>query len=112
MRPVDLAIYADTLAAEAATLGAKLERARRRMRMAAIEAEARRALDTETIMALERLGAIRRGAPDAVAERNEITEVSRDLAALERLQSWVEDRLAAARREARSMPTREPTLAE
>ena len=41
MRGVDLAIYADALAGEAASLAARAERARSRLRQAAIEKRAR-----------------------------------------------------------------------
>jgi len=41
MRSVELAIYADTLAGESASLAARAERARSRLRQAAIEKRAR-----------------------------------------------------------------------
>ena len=98
MREIDLALYADTLAAKASTLAAELERARDSVRQAAIEQEARRALDTATIARLERLGAL--GVADARAQRGEIAELVANLAAVEELQAWVEGRLFAAREEA------------
>src|SRR3954451_4471382 len=52
MRGVDLAIYADALAGEAASLAARAERARSRLRQAAIEKRARQEL---TGIAVERL---------------------------------------------------------
>ena len=42
MRSVDLAIYADALAGEAAAVAARVERARARLRESEIEREARR----------------------------------------------------------------------
>jgi hypothetical protein len=105
MRAVDLAVYADTLAAESATLSARLERARQRMRQAAIEDEARRDLAPETVSALERLGILERRsiAPDV----RDAAEAALGLEALEALQAWVESRLRAARLERQStQPTR------
>jgi hypothetical protein len=49
MRSIDLALYADELAARAATLAAQLERARCRLRQEALEREARRVLDEGSI---------------------------------------------------------------
>lgn len=97
MRAVDLAVYADSLAAEAATLSARLERARRRMRQAAIEHEARRDLPSETVSALERLGILegRSVEPDV----RDAAEAMAGLESLEALQAWVEPRLRAARPE-------------
>jgi hypothetical protein len=103
MRSVDLASYADTLAAEAATLAARLERARGRLRQAALEQEARRALPAEVVARIERLGLLAsssRPADDAA----ELLEVQESLSALERLQAWVERELAATAQ-------REPTPA-
>jgi uncharacterized protein involved in type VI secretion and phage assembly len=59
MRSVDLALYADELAARAATLAAQLERARCRLRREAIEREARRALGEGSVARLESLRLIR-----------------------------------------------------
>ena len=95
MRSVDLAIYADTLAARASALAAELERARGRVRQAAIEREARRALGEETVRRLEALGVLTRAAPRD--ERAEIVELAASLRALEELQAWVERRLCDAR---------------
>jgi hypothetical protein len=94
VRAVDLAVYADTLAAEAAALSARLERARRRLREAAIEYEARHALPAETVGRLEALGLLR-AAP--YGETDEIAEAQAALRAVERLQVWVEEQLYAAR---------------
>jgi predicted transcriptional regulator len=52
MRSIDLALYADELAARAATLAAQLDRARSRLRQEAIEREARRALDEGSVARL------------------------------------------------------------
>jgi hypothetical protein len=94
VRSVDLALYADELAARAATLAAQLERARCRLRQEAIEREARRALGEGSVVRLETLGLIRRS--DAHAIRMEIRELAASVAVVEELQAWVEERLAAA----------------
>ena len=92
MRSVDLALYADELAARAATLAAQLERARCRLRQEAIEREARRARGEGSVVRLEALGLI--GRSDTHAVRMEIRELAGSVAALEELQAWVEERLA------------------
>jgi hypothetical protein len=97
MRAVDLAVFADALAAQAATLAARLERARDELRQAALEREARRALPPETVERLEHLGALR--VPELRGRREEIGALAADLAAVEELQAWVEARLFAAREE-------------
>jgi hypothetical protein len=97
MRAVDLAVYADTLAAESATLSARLERARQRMRQAAIESEARQDLAPETVSALERLGILAR--PSIAPDVREAAEAALGLEAVAALQAWVECRLRAARLE-------------
>ena len=56
MRGVDLAIYADALAGEAASLAARAERARSRLRQAAIEKRARAELTAVAVERLEALG--------------------------------------------------------
>lgn len=94
MEAVDLAVYADALAGEAATLAARAERARARIRQAAIERAARAALDRDTAMRLERLGLL--GRTDDAAAREELRDLEAALDALERLQAWVERRLADA----------------
>ncbi len=94
MRAVDLALYADTLAAEAAALSARAERCRSRLRQATIEREARRALRPEIAARLDALGVF--SAPDEGAVREEILNLSVSLAALGELQAWVERCLAAA----------------
>jgi hypothetical protein len=94
MRGVDLAIYADALAGEAASVSARAERARSRLRQAAIEKRARGQL---TRAAIERLEALRLlGAIDEAAARSELRELEAALDALEELQSWVESELEAA----------------
>ena len=75
MRSVELAIYADTLAADAASLRARAERARSRLRQAAIEKRARGELSESAVERLEALGLFD---------------------ALEELQTWVEAELAEA----------------
>jgi hypothetical protein len=98
MRSVDLALFADELAARAATLAAQLERARGRLRQAAIEREARRALDETSVARLESLGILRGAEPAEV--RAEIRELAASLGVVEELQVWVERRLFEAGDEA------------
>jgi hypothetical protein len=93
VRSVDLAIYADALAGEAASIAARVERARSRLRESAIEREARSELPRETIERLERLGLLRPG--DEPNLRAELRRLEADLDAVEALQAWVEARLAA-----------------
>lgn len=95
MRAVDLALYADELAARAATLAAQLERARGRLRRAAIEREARRMLDDGLVERLEGLGFLT--CVDTKAARAEVTELASAVSAVEQLQAWVERRLYAER---------------
>jgi hypothetical protein len=97
VRSVDLAIYADTLAARASALAAQLERARARVRHAAIEREARRALGADTVTRLEAVGVLTRAGPRD--DRAEIAELAAKLRALEELQAWVEGQLFEARGE-------------
>jgi hypothetical protein len=103
MRTVDLALYADVAAARASALEARLERARDRIRRAAIEREARRALSPETAARLQEVGLL--SASDLRAERREVSELAASLAALRELQTWVEARLADAESEAELMPS-------
>ncbi len=91
MRSVDLAIYADALAGEAATLAARLERARARVRQAAIERVAREELPPQVVARLEALGLLQ-----TRADRVEISELVETLEAIEALQAWVERGLASA----------------
>ncbi len=101
MRSIDLALYADMLAAKTASLAAELERTRARLRQGAIEREARRALDAATAERLEQLGLLHSSHP--AGERQRIAELAAGLAALEELQAWVEERLFAAREEGYAM---------
>jgi len=94
VRSVELAIYADALAGESASLAARVERARSRLLQVAIEKRARAEL-SET--AAERLGALGLlGAIDERATRAELRELESALDALEELQAWVEAELAGA----------------
>jgi hypothetical protein len=94
MRGVDLAIYADALAGEAASLAARAERARSRLRQAAIEKRARTELTAVAIERLEALGLL--GGVDEVATRAELRELEAALDAVEELQAWLEAELASA----------------
>jgi hypothetical protein len=94
MRAVELAVYADALAGEAASLSARAERARSRIRQAAIEKRARVELTSIAVERLEVLGLL--GAIDEPAARTELRELEAALDALEELQSWVEGELDAA----------------
>lgn len=94
VRAVELAVYADTLAGEAAALSARAERIRSRLRLAAIEREARRALPEGTVARLTTAGLLR--PPGEPALREELRELEATLAALEELQAWIEERLADA----------------
>ena len=94
MRAVDLAIYADALAGEAAALQARAERSRSRLRQAAIERRARADLPAATVSRLERLGVLARLEEGGV--REELDDLARSIAALCELQAWVETKLASA----------------
>ena len=91
MRSVDLALYADLLAGEAASLAARIERERGKQRQATIEREARAALTPVAVERLEELGLLSTRA-DAVL----IVELEESLDAIELLQAWVERALARA----------------
>jgi hypothetical protein len=73
MRAVELAVYADVLAGEAASLAARADRARSRLHQAAIERRARAELSETTIERLEGLGLL--GATDERAARTELREL-------------------------------------
>jgi len=91
MRNVDLALYADALAGEAATLAARIEREHGKLRQAAIERAARGALAPVAVDRLEELGLLKtRGDPVVLAELQE------SLDAVEALQAWVEETLGRA----------------
>lgn len=92
MRAVDLAVYADTLAGEAAAVAARAERARARLRQAAIDREARAALPAGAVARLQARGLLRPAELSGL--REEIAELTADLEAVLALQSWVEARLA------------------
>ena len=92
VRSVDLAIYADTIAAEVAVVSARAERARCRLLESAIEHEARRALARPTVERLERLGLLRPA--DEQKASAELHRLETDVRALEELQEWVEAWLA------------------
>jgi hypothetical protein len=94
VRSVELAIYADTLAGEAASLAARAERARSRLRQAAIEKRARAELSEAALERLEALGLI--GGIEERQTRAELRELESALDALEELQAWVEAELAEA----------------
>ena len=98
MRAVELAVYADALAGEAASLSARAERARSRLRQAAIEKGARVELTAIAVQRLEALGLL--GAIDEPAARAELRELEAALDALEELQSW-------SRASSRPLPRRE-----
>jgi glutathione S-transferase len=93
VRAVELAVYSDALAGEAASLSARAERARSRIRQAAIEKRARSELTPVAIQRLEALGLL--GGIDEPAARAELRELEAALDALEELQSWVEGELSA-----------------
>ena len=93
MRGVDLAIYADVLCAEAATLEARSERARSRLWQAAIEKRARAELTSVAIERLEALGLL---GVDESAARIELQELEAALEALAELQAFVEGELVSA----------------
>jgi hypothetical protein len=91
VRSVDLALYADVLAGEAASLAARIERERGKQRQASIEREARAALAPLAVERLEELGLLQTRA-DVVT----IAELEESLDAIELLQAWVEGALARA----------------
>jgi hypothetical protein len=94
VRGVDLAIYADALAGELASLAARAERGRSRLRQAAIERRARRELTPVAVERLDALGVF--GAVDESGTRAELRELEAALDAVEELHSWLERELASA----------------
>ena len=95
VRSVELAIYADSLAAEAAALAARVEQARSRLRQAAIEDEAASALPPQVVGRLRALGLLVGGSvADGPAE---LVRLGLDLEAVLKLQAWVERQLQSAR---------------
>ena len=93
MREIDLAVYADALAGESAALSARAERIRSRLRQAKIERRARNDLTAATVDRLASLGLL--GSIDERAAHAELRELEDSFAALEELQAWVEEELAA-----------------
>jgi hypothetical protein len=93
VREIDLAVYADALAGETAALAARAERLRSNLRQAKIERRARNDLPAGTVERLQGLGLL-----CGVDERRahaELRELDESLAAVEQLQAWVEEELAA-----------------
>jgi len=93
VQEIDLAVYADALAGESAALSARAERIRSRLRQAKIERRARNDLAAATVDRLELLGLL--AGLDERAAHAELRELEESLAALEELQAWVEEELAA-----------------
>jgi hypothetical protein len=91
VRSVDLALYADLLAGEAASLAARIERERVKQRQASIEREARAALAPVAVERLEELGLLSTRGDAAL-----IVELEESLDAIDLLQAWVERALARA----------------
>jgi histidine ammonia-lyase len=96
VRTVDLAVYADALAGEAAALTARIERARAQLRQAELEREAREDLPERTVERLAALGLLR--PLDDAPLRCAVEAWTAALEALEELQAWIEERLARAQR--------------
>lgn len=92
MHSIDLALYADALAGEAASISARIERERGRLRQAAVERRARDALPDPVVERLEELGLLAtRGDVTALADLEEALD------AIEALQAWVEGQLMIVR---------------
>jgi hypothetical protein len=91
VRSVDLALYADLLAGEAASLAARIERERGKQRQASIEREARAALAPVAVERLEELGLLSTRGDAAL-----VVELEESLDAIDLLQAWVERALARA----------------
>jgi hypothetical protein len=89
VRSVDLALYADALAGEAAALAARIERERGRLRQASIERAARTELSRVAVERLDELGLL-----STRGDIEELAALEEALDALEVLQAWVEDRLS------------------
>jgi Spy/CpxP family protein refolding chaperone len=94
VRSVELAVYADALAGEAASLAARAERARSQLHQAAIEKRARSELSKGAVERLEAIGLL--GGVDERVARAELRELESSLDALEELQAWVEEELEGA----------------
>lgn len=89
MRSVDLALYADALAGEAASFAARIERERSKVRQSALERAARSELSSAAVECLEELGLLR-----TQADPSAIVGLEEALDALEALQAWVEEKLS------------------
>src|SRR5262245_7882784 len=94
MRAADLAVLADVLEGEAHSLAVRLGAVRRRLREAAIEHEARRALPEEAVRRLEALGLL--AVRDVEKDAAEAREIETSLAALGLLREWVRCELETA----------------
>jgi hypothetical protein len=94
MRSVALALYLDVVDAEAATIEARIDRARARLLQATIDHQARAALPAEVIARLEALGLLGHG--DGALAREEVERGCADRNAIVVLQAWLERQLAAA----------------
>ena len=89
MREIDLALYADALAGEAASLAARIERERGKLRQASVERTARKELPPPVVARLDELGLLgTRGDVETLANLEEALD------ALEALQAWVEEALS------------------
>lgn len=73
-------------------MAARAERARSRLRQAAIEQRARGELTETAVSRLEALGLL--GGIDQAAVRHELRELDAAVEALDELQAWVEQQLA------------------
>ena len=89
MREIDLALYADVLAGEAASLAARIERERGRLRQASVEEAARKELPEAVVERIEELGLL-----GTRADVQTLVELEESLDALELLQAWVEAALS------------------
>jgi hypothetical protein len=91
VRNVDLALYADVLAGEAASLAARIEREHGQQRQASIEREARAALPPYAVERLEELGLL-----STCGDAARLAELEESLDAVEVLLAWVEGMLTRA----------------
>jgi hypothetical protein len=89
VREIDLALYADMLAGEAASVAARIERERGKLRQASVEQAARKELPEPVVERLEELGLL---ATRGDCER--LAELEESLDALEALQARVEATLS------------------
>jgi len=91
MREIDLAVYADVLAGEAASLAARIERERGKLRQATVEKSARKELPLVVVERLEELGLLA-----TCGDVGTLAELEESLDAVEALQTWVEAALSRA----------------